>query len=165
MEDSRTASLILLVMGILVVAGGIINYAVNTYPKIVPLQDTVKILELTKTDATLELKLNTTAKALATYLSGESRQNTQGLLLLLACNSTEEFDYLLPQIQGRIQAEKDNINFNLRGMTQSVLVAAWVVTSGIGTFDNYEDWSTGEKHAYIAFQFALVLAIIVSFIP
>jgi len=50
-------------------------------------------------------------------------------------------------------------------MMQGGLVMGFIVTSGVGTLGDYEDWSTDEKHGYIAIQFALILAITVSFIP
>jgi hypothetical protein len=129
------------------------------------LGSTIDILRTAKDDTTLELKLADTAKALEAYQTGVSQQNLEGLKLLMKCNSTHQFDYLLPQIEGQIRAERDNITFNLHAMMQDGLVFSFIVASAVGTLGDYEDWSTDEKHGYIAIQFALILAITVSFIP
>jgi len=164
MKDSRMYSLAALVIGILIATCGLAYYGISIYPQTVPLQRTLNILQVAKDDATLELKLADTAKALEAYQTGVSQQNLEGLKLLMACNSTQQLDYLLPQIKDKISAERDNIIFNSHGMIQSGLVFAFIVASGVGTLGDYEDWSTNEKHGYIAIQFALILAITVSFI-
>jgi len=165
MKDSRMYSLILLVIAILIATSGIVYYCINTYPQTIPLGSTIDILRTAKDDTTLELKLADTAKALEAYQTGVSQQNLEGLKLLMKCNSTHQFDYLLPQIEGQIRAERDNITFNLHAMMQDGLVFSFIVASAVGTLGDYEDWSTDEKHGYIAIQFALILAITVSFIP
>jgi len=165
MKESRMYSLAFLFIGILIATGGLVYYGINIYPQTVPFQRTVDILRTAKDATTLELKLADTASALEAYQTGVSQQNLEGLKLLMTCNSTQQFDYLLPQIEGQISAERDNITFNLHAMMQSGLVVGFIVASGVGTLGDYEDWSTNEKHGYIAIQFALMLAIIVSVIP
>ena len=165
MKESRIYSLTLFVISIVIVAGGVVYYGINIYPQTVPLQRTVDMLRTAKDDTTLELKLADIAKALEVYQSGISQHNLEGLKLLLTCNSTQQVNYLLPQIEASISAERDNITFNLHAMMQGGLVMGFIVTSGVGTLGDYEDWSTDEKHGYIAIQFALILAITVSFIP
>ena len=165
MKESRMYSFALLVIGILIATSGLVYFGINIYPQTVPLDNTMNILQIAKDDATLELKLADTARALEAYQTGISQQNLEGLKLLMTCNSTHQFDYLLSQIKDQIRAERDNMIFNLHGMMQDGLVLGFIIASAVGTLGDYEDWSTDEKHGYIAIQFALMLAIIVSFIP
>jgi len=163
MEDSRIISTSLLIISLVFAVIGAANGIVNGGDPV--LNKTLGILANAKGQSTLQLKLADTTEALNIYQTGQYQSNLPGLIALTLCNSTEEFDYLLPKIRVAIVEENGQILFNLHAYMQIALFVAWVFTSGLGTFRDYENWSTNEKHCYISLHATLIVAIIVSFIP
>ena len=60
--------------------------------------------------------------------------------------------------------EHRNLVLLFRVIAMAILQLALIGTAVHGTFGEYPDWSTDEKHAYIAVLFALILSIIVCFL-
>lgn len=162
-RESRTASLVLLLMGLVLAMVSFTNYYINITPQYDHLSYTIEILERAQTETVFERKIDLINQSLITYTQGVSQQNLQALKTL-SLSTIAETDYWLPKIIGEIKGERDGHLFSTPILTMAGLQFCFVVAAGIGTFCDYESWSINERHTYIAVLAVLIVGIILLFL-
>ena len=164
MEESRFMSAILLIVAIVVVCIASANYIVNIEPKYDYISESENCLEQAQIVPSLEAKLLHINESIAIYETGSSQANLQGLRTLQSLNSTSEIDYWLPKVMNDLSSERNDLRFTYRGMATAVLLVAFMLITGIGTFRDYQKWDTDDQHIYNILVFGLGLATIIGFL-
>lgn len=165
MSDVRTASAVLLIAGIIISAVSFGYYLVNIEPMYDYLDEAIDWLERAQIEESLDRQLYAVNESIKIYESGISKQHLEALRTLSVVDNKENMNYWLPKISSQLTGERDGARFPLRGLATAGLLLCFMATNVWGTIEDYDSWSTNERHAYTAIDFALLLGLIVVFIP
>jgi hypothetical protein len=145
LTTSRSASILVLILAILIAILVPYNYFTNIEPKY-PAYQAIDLLNKARSETTLAGKQNYIKEAIGVYGKGPSQK---GLEMLSKLNSTEEIDFfsesVITDLNSELKAKLDTPkNWILCGS-----VALLIILCLIGTFSNYENWDSETRHWYI----------------
>lgn len=164
MEDSRLVSAIILMASLILGVASLTNYIINIEPQYNYIIKAREQLELAQKTELSSEKLYFINKSIEIYKTGISQQNLRKLIMLQNLTEKDDFDYWLPIVIDALNAEHDSLIPTIRNYATFIFEGSLIVASAIGTIGDYSEWSTNEKHFYIAVISALILATIVTYL-